>query len=174
MATSQRNMYTANNSNTYLPSYPPQGRDSSSVEDYKPPAEYDIINSYTSTAVPLPKQSYPANTPYSPTQAGKPALYPPFAQKPSFQSSYDTHVDPDGGGGEDGAYNHYATKEVVVTPEKRTFLQTVCPLHQFTRFGQCSIGAFRNSFPRCYQTLLPAVSTYWSCSLRPSLISALK
>ncbi|KAI5124455.1 hypothetical protein M0805_008339 [Coniferiporia weirii] len=124
MAT-QRNMYTANNSSNYLPAYPP--RPDQSYEEYKAPVEDDIIDSYTTTAVPLPKQSYHASSPYS-LPDGQAPLYPPLGQKTSFQSSWAGHTDiDDGGGGEVGSEYHLNATQDAATVEKRSLLQILLP-----------------------------------------------
>ncbi|KAH8120555.1 hypothetical protein DFH11DRAFT_1757862 [Phellopilus nigrolimitatus] len=122
MMASQRNIYTNNNSSNYLPSYPP--RPDSSYEDHKPPAEDDIIDAYTTTSVPLPKQSYLANSPYP--VGRQPPTYPPLGQKkPSFQSEWGgrSEMDDDGAGA-DGSDCHLTTAE---KQEKRSLLDTILP-----------------------------------------------
>ena len=120
----QRSIYPANNSSNHLPSYP--NPDAKPLEDYKPPAEDDIIDSYTTTAVPLPKQSYPANPSYPPLQDSQAPFYPPFNQKPSFQSSWEGQSDTHGGTVASD-YHLTAPKETVKV-EKRSLLDTVCTL----------------------------------------------
>ncbi|THH11788.1 hypothetical protein EW145_g416 [Phellinidium pouzarii] len=121
----QRNLYTINNSSNYLPAYPP--RPESRYEDFKAPAEDDIIDAYTTTAVPLPKQSYNVNSPYLSHSDGQAPLYPPLGPKSSFQGSWAGHSDLDdgSGGGEGSDYHLTATKDT--TKEKRSLLQIVLP-----------------------------------------------
>lgn len=117
-----RNIYPANNSSNYLPNYPPRPN-SDSFEDYKPPAEDDIIDSYTTTAVPLPKQTSPGNPAYLPPHDRQAPLYPPFTQKPSYQSSWDGQPETPGGG---DALPSIPPKETLKV-EKRSFLDTILP-----------------------------------------------
>ena len=126
---SQRNMYTANNSSTYLPSYNQSSRrDSSSYEDYKPPAEDDIIDSYTTTSIPLPKQTYPSNfsSSFQNDRSGQPPLYPPSGVKPSFQSSWTENSNAGDGGGEAASDCHLnPSKEFTLQGGTKSLLDTV-------------------------------------------------
>ncbi|PAV21894.1 hypothetical protein PNOK_0185100 [Pyrrhoderma noxium] len=128
---SQRNMYTANNSSTYLPSYNQSSRrDSSSYEDYKPPAEDDIIDSYTTTSIPLPKQTYPSNfsSSFQNDRSGQPPLYPPSGVKPSFQSSWTENSNAGDGGGEAASDCHLnPSKEFTLQGGTKSLLDTILP-----------------------------------------------
>lgn len=115
----QRDVYSYNHSATHLPAYPPQL--DYEYQDYKAPVEDDIIDSYTTTAVPLPK---PGASLYDVSSDGHgPPLYPPMHQKTSFQSSWAGHSEGDGGGGMGSDY-HLAPKETV-KEERRSLLQIV-------------------------------------------------
>jgi len=124
-----RAMYTDNGSSQYLPTaYPPRPEQSS--EDFKPPYEDDIINSYAASEVPLPMQNHyqyrSSNSPYlSPVE--RPS-YPALAQKPSYGStrSGPSEVDSsvyDGGGEPD--FSLPASKEK--QQDTRGFWEKVLP-----------------------------------------------
>lgn len=119
----QRSIYAANNSSNHLPSYPIPG--AKPLDDYKPPAEDEIIDSYTTTAVPLPKQSYPVNASYPSLQDRQVPLYPPFGQKPSFQSSWEGQSDAHEGGDGVASDYHLTAPNETVKVEKRSFLDKV-------------------------------------------------
>lgn len=153
----QRSIYAANNSSNHLPSYP-QRPGSDSFEDYKPPAEDDIIDSYTTTAVPLPKQSYPADPSYPSLQGRQPPLYPPLGQKPSFQSSWENNSElHDGAVGSDYHLNPQAEALKV---EKRSFLDTV------RDYSLCFHSYCNERGHRFYQTQWPVDYMCSRCSSR--------
>lgn len=122
MAT-QRNMYEANNSSVFLPTYADSAphRANSSFEDVK--SEDDIIDSYSTTAVPIPKQAYPGNhsSTHLPTNQPVP-FYPPYNQKPSFHSTNMSTTD--FGTEENSNYQLHGTKEMPQA-EKRSLIETV-------------------------------------------------
>ncbi|KAL5495605.1 hypothetical protein ACEPAI_1068 [Sanghuangporus weigelae] len=120
---SQRNIYAVNDSSIHLPPYPSRP-DWNGLDDYKPPAEDDIIDSYTTTAVPLPKQSsFSVNSTYPPShdRTPPPPLYPPFGRKQSsWEGQSDGHS---GGGGAVASDCHLNAPKEIVKTDTRSFFQ---------------------------------------------------
>lgn len=154
----QRSIYAANDSSNRLPPYPTHP-DWNGFDDFKPPAEDMIIDSYATTTVPLPKQStFPVNSSYPPSQDRTPPLYPPLGQK---QNSWEGQSDGyDGGGGDAVASDCYLNAPKEMQPEKRSFFQKASPDSRDARVFRLI------RLCRFCRTLWLVGSTYSRCSLR--------
>lgn len=122
---SQANVYQ--NTSQYFSSYSP--RPDSSNEDYKPHYEYDIIDSYATAEIPLPrqpKQTYPSNPTF--LKPDSQPRYPPQASKTSLHGAWTSTSDLesstyDGGGG--GGSTGRIMPVVDEKQESRSFWKTV-------------------------------------------------